>query len=35
MLGLRRSARRAFCQWRGILHDLRPGAESVFAILIR
>lgn len=29
MLALRREARLAFCQWRGILHDPRSGASAV------
>ena len=35
MLALRRAARLAFCQWRGILHDPRPGTEAVWKTQIR
>jgi hypothetical protein len=35
MLALRRAARLAFCQWRGILHDPRSGTSAVCRITVR
>jgi hypothetical protein len=35
MLALQREARLAFCQWRGILHDLRSGTSAGRKIQIR